>query len=178
MLPFKSLGKEIEAVVIEDGFGNSLEIPKYGCLTPNEANAIGQYYVNLQTGAIADAEAKLAELTILLKSRFKLDLTSEELADQAQTMPMIERLYDFLMGERTRWVPKKLLLDISGEKAKEVALASARDFKAIVASRPDLATENRWIVIADSSALPSGFEIVADYTNSETVGKSNAAARN
>lgn len=179
MLPFNSRERPHETHLIEDGFGNSLEIPRYGCFTPNEEDAISKYYIANQNELIGNTEAKIAELTIFLRSRFKLaTLTSEELAEQAGTMPMIDRLYEFLQNERIRWIPQKTLLDISGEKAQDCAVKAAQEFHAIVASRSDLRVEKRWLVVESLDLIPGGFEVFADYTEGEKLGKLNAAPQN
>ncbi|TAG98728.1 MAG: hypothetical protein EAZ18_00180 [Oscillatoriales cyanobacterium] len=177
MLPFKTTTKESETALIEDGFGNSIEIPKYGCLTYNEEDAISKYYLSLKDG-VSRVEARLVEITILFRSRFKLpNLNVEEVAEQASTMPMIDRLYDFVLGERTRWIPKEVLLELTGEKAKEMAIESARIFSGIAATRADLETEKRWVVFASKGPWLDGFEIVKDFAG-DAVGKSLITSHN
>lgn len=177
MLPFKTTNKETETALIEDGFGNSIEIPKYGCLTYNEEDAISKYYLSLKDG-VSRVEARLTEITILLRSRFKLpNLGVEEVAEQASTMPMVDRLYDFVLGERTRWIPKEVLVELTGEKAKEMAIEAARIFSGVSATRADLETENRWVVFATKGPWLEGFEIVKDFAG-DTMGKSPIASHN
>jgi len=173
MLPFKTtlIDKGENTALIEDGFGNSIEVPKYGCLTYNEENAISQYYIGLKDG-VSRVDARLSEITILLRSRFKLpSLKIDEVAEQASTMPMIDRLYEFVLGERTRWTPKEVLLEITGEVAKEIAIEAARQYKGIAATRPDLELEKRWVVFAKKGSWLEGFEILKDFTDEEPMGK-------
>lgn len=173
MLPFKTTvtDKGENTELIEDGFGNSIEIPKYGCLTYNEENAISQYYMTLKDG-VSRVDARLSEITILLRSRFNLpNLKTDEVAEQANTMPMIDRLYDFVLGERTRWIPKEVLLELTGEVAKEMAIETARQYKGIAASRPDLELEKRWVVFAKKGPWLEGFEVLKDFADDEPVGK-------
>lgn len=173
MLPFKTTvaDKAENTALIEDGFGNSIEIPKYGCLTYNEENAISQYYIGLKDG-VSRVDARLSEITILLRSRFKLpNLKMEEVAEQASTMPMIDNLYEFVLGERTRWIPKEVLLELKGEVAKEMAIETARQYKGIAASRPDLELEKRWVVFAKKGPWLEGFEVLKDFADDEPMGK-------
>ncbi|MEG5173291.1 hypothetical protein [Microcoleus sp. B3-D7] len=173
MLPFKTTATQQgeNIALVEDGFGNSIEIPKYGCLTYNEENAISQYYIGLKDG-VSRVDARLSEITILLRSRFKLpELTTDQVADQASTMPMIDRLYEFVLGERTRWIPKEVLLELTGEVAKEMAIETARQYKGIVAGRPDLELEKRWVVFAKKGPWLEGFEILKDFAEDEPMGK-------
>jgi|GEM_PF-2957734 len=173
MLPFKTTATQQgeNTALIEDGFGNSIEIPKYGCLTYNEENAISQYYMGLKDG-VSRVDARLSEITILLRSRFKLpDLTTDQVAEQATTMPMIDCLYEFVLGERTRWIPKEVLLELTGEVAKEMAIETARQYKGIVAGRPDLELEKRWVVFAKKGPWLEGFEILKDFAEDEPMGK-------
>lgn len=173
MLPFKTTtaDKGENTELIEDGFGNSIEIPKYGCLTYNEENAISQYYIALKDG-VSRVDARLAEITILLRSRFNLpNLKTDEVAEQANTMPMIDRLYDFVLGERTRWIPKEVLLELTGEFAKEMAIETARQYKGIAATRPDLEQEKRWVVFQKKGPWLEGFEILKDFADDDPVGK-------
>lgn len=173
MLPFKTTvaDKGENTALIEDGFGNSIEILKYGCLTYNEENAISQYYMALKDG-VTRVDARLSEITILLRSRFNLpDLKIEKVAEQASTMPMIDRLYDFVLGERTRWIPKEVLLELTGEVAKEMAIETARQYKGIAASRPDLELEKRWVVFRNKGPWLEGFEVLKDFADDEPMGK-------
>jgi hypothetical protein len=164
MLPFvnKLTDSNIKLVLIEDGFGNSIELPKKGCLTVGEQDAIEKYYMGIESG-VNRMQANLAELTIFLKSRFSLQLTPEQVAEQAGTVPMVERLAEFLDGEKTRWIPKQCVLDMTGELAREIAIDTAQKINGIAATRPDLLFEKRYLVFRTKGPWLDKLEIIKDF---------------
>ncbi|MEG3875790.1 hypothetical protein QT972_00200 [Microcoleus sp. herbarium7] len=162
-----------ELVLIEDGFGNSIEIPKKGCLTVGEQDAIEKYYMGIES-SVNRMQANLAELTIFLKSRFSTpSLTPEQVSEQAGTVPMVERLAEFVEGEKTRWIPKQCVLDMTGELAREIAIDTAQKINGIAATRPDLLLEKRYLVFRTKGPWLDKFEIIKDFEGT-TEGKSLA----
>jgi hypothetical protein len=168
LLPFQNKQINPETVLIEDGFGNAIELPKKGCLTVGEQQAIESYYQNLE-GGVTQMQANLMEITILLKSRFnESDLTPEQVAEQAVTVPMVERLYEFVKGEKTRWIPEECVLDLTGEMANEVAIATAQRINGVVATRPDLLAGKRYLVFRSKGFWLDNLEIVKDFVEEST----------
>lgn len=164
-LPFvnRLVDASAELVLIEDGFGNSIELPKKGCLTVGEQDAIEKYYMGIESG-VNRMQANLAELTIFLKSRFSdTKLTPEQVAEQAGTVPMVERLAEFVEGEKTRWIPKQCVLDMTGELAREIAIDTAQKINGIAATRPDLLFEKRYLVFKNKGPWLDKLEIIKDF---------------
>lgn len=168
MLPFQNKQIKPETVLIEDGFGNAIELPKKGCLTVGEQDAIERYYTNLENG-VTQMQANLMEITILLRSRFnEPDLTPEQVAEQAVTVPMVERLYEFVESEKTRWIPKECVLILTGEMANEIAIEAAQRINGIVATRPDLLAGKRYLVFREKGSWLDNLEIVKDFVGEST----------
>lgn len=154
MLPFKTSNKVAIEYTIEDGFGNSLTLPKFGCLTVDEGLAAANVrYDPLKT---TGADWKLGIVTAFLKSRFRLDkLTPEEVAEQAQTQPMLDRIYEFYQNEQNRWQPSKLLLTASGEAAKSITKSAAKSLSGVAAQ--DERFKDTWYVFAGLNDVPEGY---------------------
>jgi hypothetical protein len=154
MLPFKTSDKISEEYLIEDGYGNSLPIPKYGCLTVDEGLATAS--VRYDPVKMSVADWKLNVVTAFLKSRFRLkELTPEEVAQQAQTQPMLDRIFDFYQNEQTRWQPSKLLLTALGEAAKSVSKNAAKTLNGVAAQ--DERFKDTWYVFASLNDVPEGY---------------------
>lgn len=102
LLPFKTLPKQsVETVDIGDETSGVLSIPKHGCLTVNEELAIAAYYMAVPSETPL-AAAKVEVVAILLQSRLNKDLTTADV----KALPdfgLVEKLYDFVLGERRRW---------------------------------------------------------------------------
>jgi len=168
LLPFQNKQIKPEIVLVEDGFGNAIELPKKGCLTVGEQDAIERYYQSLESG-VTNMQANLQEITILLRSRFnEPELTPEQIAEQAVTVPMVERLYEFVEGEKTRWIPKECVLTLTGDIAKEIAIETAQKISGIVATRPDLLAGKRYLVFKSKGAWLDNLEIVKDFVGEST----------
>lgn len=177
LLPFKVSQKSEETKTISDGFGNSLEIPFRGCLNFAEDHAISQYYLKFD-GSATRAEVQLAVVTIFLRERFNLpDLTPEQVAQEAVTMPMIDRLAEFIENERNRWVPSKVLLDVSGSEAEETAWLCAQRTEGVMTSRKDLVAQKRFIVFQSLDDVSDDFEIIKDFSKGKSQSPTNRVSR-
>lgn len=153
MLPFKTSDKTSDEYIIEDGFGNSLTVPKYGCLTVNEGVATSQ--VRYDPAKDSGADWKLNVVTAFLKSRFRLSkLTPEEVAEGAKTQPMLDAIFDFYQKEQSRWVPSKVLLTASGEAAKSITKSAAKALNGVAAQDERFDT---WYVFAGLNDVPEGY---------------------
>lgn len=101
-LPFKTLPKQsAETVDVGDEICGVLPVPKHGCLTVNEELAIAEYFASVSP-EVSMASVKVEVASILLQSRFNKEWT---IAD-TKTLPafeLIEKLYEFTLGERRRW---------------------------------------------------------------------------
>ena len=153
MLPFKTSDKSVDEHTIEDGFGNSLTVPKYGCLTVDEG--INTAKVRYDPAKDSGADWKLGVVTAFLKSRFRLDkLTPDEVAEQAQTQPMLDAIFEFYQKEQSRWVPSKVLLTASGEAAKTITKSAAKSLSGVAAQDERFDT---WYVFAGLNDVPEGY---------------------
>jgi len=114
MLPFKTNPNLTYAIgqieTIQDGLGNSLDIPKYGCLTWEEYEQYSQYTLAASKSDDLSLDTYRANVVVdFLRSRFKIDSTISKsellkLADGTPIpYPMLQALWSFFEGEMNRW---------------------------------------------------------------------------
>jgi len=151
MLPFKTSNKPTESFTVKDGFGNEIDVPKYGCLTPNEALAISKVPVQ----DITWADYKLQVTAAFLSFRFKTTVTPEELAEQAGTQPMLDALYEFQNKEKLRWPPANIILSIQGETAESIGVEVAKNENGVLVKDPN--NSNTYYVFSNLEAIPDGY---------------------
>ena len=109
LLPFKTSTQKQEYSTINDGIGNSLNIPKHNCLTVGESIIYHSYTMIASKDTTLAFNCYKIELVFrLLVSRFNLPETATKedvfrMKDKSIGEPMIEAIYDFFERERMRW---------------------------------------------------------------------------
>lgn len=114
LLPFKTkpgLGKQTE--VVTDEFGNSLEVPKYGCVTWEEQELFSQYTLESSVKDELPLDIYNTEVVVIyLRSRFKAgaQASKAEILTLPEGLPVPQSLIDvlstFFKNERERWKSK------------------------------------------------------------------------
>lgn len=175
-LSFKKREKEEEIVVLEDGLGTSIEIPKLGCVTVFEELEITEAWVDIQQSKDSFAKLKLAALAAFLRNRYEDDsLTPEKLAVEAGSQAMIDVMYTFMENERSRWQPSNNVCRIEGGlESLECAKKYAQTNHYVVATRQDLKVNNTYFIFKSLESVPEGFEVECDFSNSIINSKKNA----
>jgi hypothetical protein len=183
---FESDDRIVQTQVISDGFGNRIELPKWGCCSWAEKIAIEKEMGGEITATEQQANIAGAFLKLRLKEKLTEPFNEDELLcdrnGQALPEPMIENLYKFAMAEYNRDKPNSQMLTIIGEEGKETAIAYAMGHQATVITRSDLTLQNVFYVFSDGEILeslnegrPNLYYIVEDFStpsSSKKVGKS------
>lgn len=181
---FESDERSIQTTIIEDGYGNYIELPLWGCCSWAEKNAIEREMESETTGSAQQTNIAAAFLRLRLREKIEGNPSLEELLcdrnGQPLPEPMIENLYKFAMAEYNRNRPKEQVLTVIGENAFAIAQQIAKENGHVVITRSDLETQNVFYVFRDGSMLnslnngPSNkFRIVEDLSKApvEEVGK-------
>ena len=99
-LPFKTRSQEFQTYLIDDGRGTTLEVPRYGSITVNEA-------MQFQSALTAvGKDASMAEFQIEVVRRFlalRLDLPLDDLELADAPWSFIDAAYAFFVQERGGW---------------------------------------------------------------------------
>jgi hypothetical protein len=110
ILPFEVGEYKVEQYRVEDGLGNSLPVPKYGCLTWEENKDLNQFSLSAQNDTMMSDQAyRTGVVLLLLRKRFNISssVTDNEILQYGENrpvlQPMIDKLYEFFDGERKRW---------------------------------------------------------------------------
>ncbi len=77
LLPFKTYNTSESVELVSDHLGNSLEVPKYGCVTYNEFDCLERLMIQARTELSDDpampmSEVERRQIAMLLRLRFKL----------------------------------------------------------------------------------------------------------
>jgi hypothetical protein len=185
---FETEPHTIECTEIKDGYGNSIQVPVWGCCSWAEKAAIEHEMESERTATTQQVNIVAAFLRLRLRDRIEKGITTEALLSNSQgqplTEPMIEALYQFTMGEYNRNRPKEQVMTISGEGAKKVAIQTAKQESFMVVTRPDLELQNIYYLFRNSDilgALNQGrtqqYYIVNDFSPEQKVGKQKASAK-
>jgi hypothetical protein len=176
---FESDEQSIETTLIEDGYGNYIELPMWGCCSWAEKNAIEKEMESEITGSAQQTNIAAAFLRLRLHEKIKGEYSLEELLSDKKGRPlpepMIENLYKFAMSEYNRNRPKEQVLTVIGENAKALATQVAKKGGHVVITRSDLEVQNVFYVFRDGSMLDSlnngstnKFQIVEDFSFDKT----------
>lgn len=188
MLPFKNKKITSTLETLEDGHGNSIQVPKFGFLTPNERIETYEKQIEFsQSNRFNPVRLTLEVITVFLGYRFtkvvkgsdelvipisekgshlndgwrevSLNLSAEEVSSAAGSQTMLDIIYEFFKGEERQWTESDVLLEIRGEEAKAVALNFAKIHPgAIVAASPSMQQFKSWQVFKAADKIPPGYE--------------------
>lgn len=187
---FESDKKCIEFQKISDGFGNSIELPKWGCCSWAEKIAIEQEMGKGETVTEQQKNIVVAFLRLRLKEHIDANTSDNDiLSDQDGQLlpePMIENLYRFAMAEYNRDKPNTQRLTVTGVDAKECALAYALAHSNAVLSRADLELQGIYYVFDNLEAVESlnigrdmPYTVIEDFTHpvvEQNLGKSQKSS--
>jgi hypothetical protein len=163
-LAFKnSHQQKYENIKIEDGFGNYLEVPFFGCMTPNEHLEINEIFGKIANNVNNFAQIQLEAIAAFLRNRFKDNsVTWESLKTECPTQAMIENLYEFMQGEKNQWEASSCITQIKGERAEEVARAVAQQYFAVCATTPSLKLQKTWFIFDSVENVPDSYQYDLD----------------
>jgi hypothetical protein len=175
---FESDERSIKTTIIEDGYGNCIELPMWGCCSWAEKNAIEKEMESEITGSAQQTNIAAAFLRLRLRHKIEGQPSLEELLSDRHghplPEPMIENLYKFAMSEYNRNRPKEQVLTVIGEKARAIAKEVAKENGYVVITRSDLETQDVFYVFRDGSMLDSlnngptnKFQIVEDFSETQ-----------
>lgn len=156
-LAFKTSKKQkYDNTIIEDGFGNYLEIPFYGCMTPNEHQEVSQVFAKANEANFF--QIQLEAIAVFLRNRFRdPDITWQELNANCPTQPLIENLYEFMQGEKNQWEASTCLAQIKGEEAEEIARNAAKQHGGVCATTKSLKIQKTWFVFQNIKDVPENY---------------------
>lgn len=163
-LAFKnSHQQKYENIKIEDGFGNYLEVPFYGCMTPNEHLEINEIFGKITNNVNNFAQIQLEAIAAFLRNRFQdTSVTWESLLKECPTQAMIENLYEFMQGEKNQWEASSCIAQIKGEKAEEMARVLAKQYSAVCATTPSLKLQKTWFIFNGVENVPDSYRYNLD----------------
>ena len=163
-LAFKnSRQQKYENIKIEDGFGNYLEVPFFGCMTPNEHLEINEIFGKIANNVNNFAQIQLEAIAAFLRNRFKdSSVTWESLKAECPTQAMIENLYEFMQGEKNQWEASSCIAQIKGEKAEEVARTVAQKYSGVCATTPSLKLQKTWFIFDSVGNVPDSYQYDLD----------------
>jgi len=159
-LAFKnSRQQKYENIKIEDGFGNYLEVPFYGCMSPNEHLEINEIFGKIVNEVNNFAQIQLETIAAFLRNRFQdPNITWESLKEECPTQAMIENLYEFLQGERNQWKASFCIAQIKGEQAEEIARLVAKEYTGVCSTTPSLKLQKTWCVFDSVENVPDSYQ--------------------
>jgi hypothetical protein len=177
---FESDERSVQTTIIEDGYGNCIELPLWGCCSWAEKNAIEKEMESEITGSAQQTNIAAAFLRLRLREKINGSPSLEELLSDRNghplPEPMIENLYKFAMSEYNRNRPKEQVLTVIGEGALAIATQFAEENNHVVITRSDLETQNVFYVFRDGDMLSSlnnspsnKFRIVEDFSEVQKV---------
>ena len=180
-LPFKT-SKTKTSESISDGLGNSIDIPKLGCLTPNEKLSYIDCKYNLSTKpGITPIEYEITTVAKFLSHRFDTEINDNDLIEQAGSFNLIHALYEFLDNEDRAWQPKTVKLEVEGDDAEDVVFSyitkysqdSDLNFREypVAATREDLLVFKRWLIFSSVDVVPDGYKIYRFNPKTKKVGE-------